>query len=192
MALWAPGCAALQQPQPPVEELAVHGRQTSILLGLRSFEDGAWDDLDDQALFALDYCEPIPSSPLRLEGGLHYSWDEGNGTLAGGGGVSTHVETFEGSAGANYTVLVGRFRPYVGFGAALLWLDVKGEENGAVFRDEAVTVGGYLKGGILLQVSPKAHFGLEYRHLEGGEIDLGSQDASSNYDQFALVFGTSF
>ncbi len=188
-------CAAVperSEHRQPTSDLALRGRQTNLVVGLRMFEDSAWDQLDDQALFALDYAEPIALGATRLEGGLHYSWDEANGTLAGGGGVGLHSQTFEASAGLNSAVRIGRLRPYIGFGAALLFVDVKGEEAGIVFRDSDVTGGGYLKGGLLLQVSPTTHFGLEYRHLEGGQVSFGSDEASTNYDQFALVFGTSF
>jgi hypothetical protein len=61
-----------------------------------------------------------------------------------------------------------------------------------VFDDDDVAGGGYAKAGILLQVSRTSHVGLEFRHFEGGEVTLDGTDLATSYDQFVLVFGTSF
>ncbi len=197
LAFIATGCAASQgeKEDPYIRPLAEGeiGRQFDCSIGLREFEDSAFGRLDGPVVFALDYCEPIGLERVRLEGGLQYTYDEADGTSAGQG-VRLKGETFEVSAGLNYMYVFGRVRPYLGFGGSILSLDLRGidEDVDLVFDDDDLTAGGYAKAGVLLQISPKSHLGLEYRHFEGGEASLDGTDLSTNYDQFLVVFGTSF
>lgn len=190
------GCAAAQRgtddPFAAPRELALHGRQLTFGAGVRSFEDQAFGRLDDPILLALAYCEPMGLETVRLEGGLHYTYDEADGTSAGQD-VRLKGSTLELSAGLNYSFLFARLRPYLGFGASLLFLNLRGVDDvGALFDDDDATVGGYAKAGLLFQVSRSSHVGLEFRHFEGGEVTLDGTDLATSYDQFALVFGTSF
>ena len=173
-------------------ELARYGRQLSLSPGLRSFNDDGFGRLQDQLSLSLDYCEPMGLGPLRLEGGLHYSYDEADGTFQGQD-VRLKARTFELSAGVNYSLLVWRFRPYVGGGAAFQFLNLTGvdEEANTEFDDDDGTLGGYLKAGILFQTTRASHIGLEYRRLLGGEVTLDGTDLDTSYDQVALVFGSS-
>ena len=174
-------------------ELLTRGRQLNFGLGQRSFEDEDFGALDDQFALALDYCEPMGLGPLRLEGGMHYSWDEATVTA---GGQETHLDgwTFELLVGANVSHQLGRLRPYVGAGAALLFLDVRGVDDDVdfLFDDGEGTLGGYVKVGLLFQVREHSHLGLELRHFEGGEVTLDGTDLDTSHDELLIVFGTSF
>lgn len=187
------GIEARQDPFPALPELAVYGRQLSLGTGLRSFEDEDFGRLDDQIALALDYCEPMELGALRLEGGLHYSYDEADGT-SGGQDVRLRGQSFELSVGLNFSQRLGRFRPYLGLGAAFQFLELRGidKERDLIFDDDDVAVGGYAKGGVLFQVSRTSHVGIEIRHFEGGDVTLDGTDLATSYDQFLLVFGTSF
>jgi hypothetical protein len=196
LALLFAGCAAppgRQDPFPALTELAVHGRQLNFGAGIRSFEDERLGRLDDPLVLALDYCEPMGLGALRLEGGAHYAYDEADG-VSGGQDVRLKGQTIELSAGLSYSFLVGRLRPYVGAGLAFQFLTLRGidEDSDTVFDDDDAAVGGYIKGGLLLQVSRISHVGIELRHLEGGEVMLDGTDLRTDYDQILLVFGTSF
>ena len=97
---WCASCAAfVQGGELPAEDPAPSGRQSNFLVGLRSFEDDGFGRLDDQIYFGLDYCAPIGPEPVRLEGGVHYSFDTANDALASGEGVELEAETLELSAG---------------------------------------------------------------------------------------------
>lgn len=61
-----------------------------------------------------------------------------------------------------------------------------------MFDDDDAVVGGYVKAGILFQITPTSHFGFEARHFEGGNASLDQQELGTRYDQFVFVFGTSF
>ena len=196
LALLAALAAGCKTPVPadrlPDEDVAWRGRQTNLIAGVRSFDDERWEPLEDQVLFGIDYCEPIGLRAVRLEAGFQYSWDESSASLPGGVGVSLHAETFEFSAGLNASYPLGRLRPYVGGGAALLFSDTKIIDQGAIVRDDDTTMGGYAKGGLLFQVSQIAHIGVEYRKFFGGTISLSNDEVDSDAGQVAIVFGTSF
>lgn len=185
--------AQTQAPVPALGDVTVYGKQLNVGVGVRAFEDEALGTLDDQVAWMLDYCEPIDLGPVRLEGGLHYSYDEADDT-SGGQDVRLKGQTFEGSVGLNVSQRFGRLRPYVGFGAALLFVDLRGidEDVDLVFDDDDVTFGGYVKGGLFLQITPTSHVGVEFRHFEGGDVSLDGTEIGTAYDQVVFVFGTSF
>ena len=188
-------CAAAPQQGDPfaIAPNIAQRRQLNFGVGVRNFEDGALGRLDSPVALALDYCERMGTKNLRLEGGLHYTYDEADGR-SGGQEVRLKGETCEIAVGLNYGYLLSRMRPYLGFGASVMFLNLRGidEDVDLVFDDDDTTVGGYAKAGILFQVTRTAHVGLEYRHFEGGEVSLDGTDLSTNYDQFLVVFGTSF
>lgn len=179
-------------PFPSLTALAVEGRQVQFGIGLRRYDDEDFGRLDDQVALALDYCEPMGFERLRLEGGIHYTHDEADGTSSGGDDVRLSASTLELSAGVNWSVLLGRLRPYVGGGAALQFLNLRGldDESDTVFDDDDATVGGYLKAGLAFQVSRASHVGFELRHFEGGNADLDGTELGTSYDQLLMVFGS--
>lgn len=190
------GCAAAPQAGDPfwtAEQPSLGIRQLSFGAGARLYEDENLGKLDNPILLALDYCEPIGFERLRLEGGLHYTYDEADGT-SGGNDVRLKGETLELSAGLNAFVRLGRLRPYVGFGGALQFLNLRGVDanSSTLFDDDDAVFGGYAKGGLLFDITPFTHFGFEFRRFEGGHATLDGTGIGTDYDQFLLVFGTSF
>lgn len=182
-----------REPFPALTELATEGRQVNAGVGLRSFQDPGFGRLDDQLALTLDYCEPMGLGALRLEGGLHYSYDEADGN-SGGQDVRLKGQDLELSVGLNYSLPLARLRPYAGCGVAFQFLNLRGVDQGAgtVFDDDDAAIGGYLKGGLLLQITRTSHVGLELRHLEGGDVSLDGTDLATDYDQVVIVFGNSF
>lgn len=183
-----------REEKPPVRpDLPTHGRQLSFGAGLRGFSDEQFGALDDQFAVALDYCEPLGLGALRLEGGMHYSYDDATGTA---GGETTHLDawTFELLVGANLSHQLGRLRPYIGAGVGLLFLDLRAvdEDVDVLFQDGEGTVGFYAKAGLLLQVTPASHVGLEFRHFEGGDVTLDGTEVGTDNDEVLIVLGSSF
>lgn len=192
--LWS--CAAAPQRADPfhtVNRTTPGLRQLSFGAGSRLYQDENLGKLDNPILLALDYCEPFGFERLRLEGGLHYTYDEADDT-SGGNDVRLKGETLELSAGLNGFLRLGRLRPYAGFGGSLQFLNLRGVDTASstLFDDDDAVFGGYVKGGILFDISPVSHFGVEYRHFEGGDASLDGSTIGTGYDQFLLVFGTSF
>jgi len=189
----SPVLQAEHDPFSSLSELAVKGRQLQFGVGLRSYVDEDFGKLDDQVALALDYCEPMGFERLRLEGGIHYTHDEADDSRSGGEDVRLSATTLELSAGVNWSILVGRLRPYVGGGAALQFLNLRGldDESDAIFDDDDAAVGGYLKVGLAFQVSRTSHIGFEVRHFEGGDVELDATELGTSYDQLLMVFGTS-
>ena len=173
--------------------LATHGRQLSFGVGARSLDDEAFEDIDDQTVFAIDYCEVLGLGALRLEGGAHWAEDDARATVMGQD-VRLESETWELSLGLNYGLLLGRLRPYVGLGAAVQFLELDGFDQaaGSAFDDDEVAPGVYVKAGLLLQVTQGSHVGLEFRHLEGSSVRIDGTSLDTDYDQFLLVLGMGF
>jgi opacity protein-like surface antigen len=181
-------------PFPALGELATEGRQLSFGVGMRAYEDPDFGRLDEPIALALDYCEPMGFRRLRLEGGLHYTYDEADDQRSGGEDVRLQATTLELSAGVNWSILLGRrLRPYVGGGAALQFLNLRGLDTDidAIFDDDDASFGGYAKAGLAFQVSQTTFVGVEARHFEGGDVDLDGTELGTSYDQFLIVFGTS-
>jgi hypothetical protein len=191
----ATGCIT-PGPGPDVWEPPRERRQSNFLIGLVSFEDDDFRRTDDQVLAALDYTEPIGLGPLRLEGGIHFSYDESSERLVSGMGERTRADMLELSAGLLYTLQPedSRLLPYAGLGASLYFLQMRGldDQREEVFRDSDSTAGGYGKIGILFRTSPGSHVGIEYRRGLGGDVSIDSRDITVDYHSVALVFGTNF
>jgi opacity protein-like surface antigen len=190
------GCSTttVRQDAPAPPPIAMESlRQLNFGVGARMFDDEGFGKLDDHVAWTLDYCEPMGFDRLRLEGSFHYTHDEADGS-AGGEDVDLDADTYELSVGVNYSHQLGRVRPYVGAGVSILWLEVLGidEEFDLAFHDDDSTVGGYAKAGLLLQVTPSAHVGLEFRHFEGGDASFEQTELETSYDQIVFLFGTSF
>jgi len=175
------------------DEVAVLARQVSFGAGLRTFEDDGFGQLDDQFVWTLDYCEPMELGPVRLEGGMRYAYDEADDS-AGGQDVRLKSRTYELSVGLNLSHELARLRPYVGFGAAIQFLELRGidEELDVVFDDDDVAVGGYAKAGVLFRVSRTSHLGIEIRHFEGTDVTLDGTNLDTSYDEVLFVLGSSF
>ena len=175
------------------DDVATRGRQLNFGFGARQLDDEGFERIDDQAVFSVDYCEVLELGALRLEGGAHWAEDDATVTIAG---QSVHLESeaWELSIGLNYSVLLGRLRPYVGLGAAVQFLEIDGfdEAAGSAFDDDDVAPGAYAKAGLLLQVTRTSHVGVEYRHLEGGSVRIDGTSLDTDYDQVLLVLGMGF
>jgi len=173
-------------------DLALRGRQSDLRAGARSFEGDGFGRMDDQLALGVDYLAPIGLANVRLETGLHYSFDETQGETASN---TENLETYtlELTAGPNVAWSVGRFRPYLGAGGSLIFVQQRAlDAADDVFRDNDITWGGYLGGGLLFQMTRSSHVGLEYRHLFAAEVTLDGQDVDASYDQVVLVLGASF
>ena len=162
------------------------------MVGLRSFEDPDWEPLEDQPMLALEYAEAVGSGFLWLEGGMRYAFDQDD-VPDGFDTRPVDVETFELSIGVLKSIPLGSLplRPYIGGGGGLLFADIDEEDDDFVGADDA-TVGGYLKAGLVLQLSPRTHIGFEVRYFDGGELSLDGLELDSQSTQAALVLGTSF
>lgn len=180
-------------PEPLSGPVASHGRQLSFGFGARSLDDENLEDIDDQTVFAIDYCEVLGLGALRLEGGAHWAEDDARATVMGQE-VRLESETWELSLGLNYGLLLGRLRPYVGLGASVQFLELDGFDQaaGSAFDDDEVAPGVYLKAGLFLQVTQGSHVGLEFRHLEGASVRIDGTSLDTDYDQFLLVLGMGF
>ncbi len=164
-------------------------KELKATVGVREFDDGAWDPLESQVDFGLDFAERIERTFLWLEGGLATSYDRTTVTVMGER-VGIDAQTFEASAGlmVPFDFEALRLRFYVGAGASLFFADV--ESRTETSSDYDTTLGGYAKAGVLLRISDATFIGVQVRRFEGAELQFEDFDADPDSDQLSVVFTT--
>jgi opacity protein-like surface antigen len=141
----------------------------------------------------LDYTWTPTNSWLGVDAGLQYSWDRGNVDV-GSGIEKLDNYVLEFSVGVRKALDLERLhlRPYVGVGASLLYSRFEGTDGMQMLTDEDGVLGGYGKAGIVFQLTPSQHIGIEYRGVRAADSKVAGVDVGNDYDQLALVFGARF
>lgn len=170
-----------------------YGRtELNLLLGQREFTDGDRDPVERHTLVGLDFNWEPEGAFLGIESGLHYSWDRARADI---GGSSRELDNYviELSVGARKSLSIDalRMRPYAGVGGSFLYSRFEGVSGMSRLSDEGGILGAYGKVGVLFEISPSQHIGIEYRTLRAEDVSVGGIDIGSDYDQLAIVFGTS-
>lgn len=152
-----------------------------------------WEPAEEQIIFGLEWAEPT-DLPFLLEGGLHYSFEDVNYRDFFGERAEVRQSVWTFSAGLLFSPFDNDslVRPYAGFGGTYGRVDFSADEpEGEPFEDRDSTVGGYAKVGMLLNLYPGGHTGIEYRMFWGREADLNGVEYDPSYQALMLVFGTS-
>jgi len=195
----AAGCAAPHDDRPfrggPVRSSWDRLRQVNARIGSLDLDEERWGRLDSPIVLGVDYVESVGWNWLALEGGLEWAYDEANTTIPA---TDERVEESLGFVGFSAGVLASpppdswRLRPYVGAGASILWTDVDRVVGEELFDDDDSAIGGYMKAGLLFQVTYETHVGIEVRMLDTGGISAGDEEISLDGMTVALVFGATF
>ena len=169
------------------------GRVNTLVGGLAFDEVSDWEPADEQILFGFDWAERT-TLPIMIEGGIHYSFEDVNYRDPFGDRVEVRQALWTFSFGALYSPFHDDtpVRPYIGAGGTIGRVDFSSEEdNGEPFEDRDSTLGGYFKAGVLLNLYPGGHVGLEYRLFQGREARINGVDLDPSYQALMLVIGTS-
>jgi len=166
-------------------------RQTQITgaIGSRSFDDSSWEPLENQFVTGLSLAEPIEGL-FWLEGGIQYSYDSANISI---GAFDEHIRTslFDLYLGFLLQPRFGyRLRPYGGAGFAMRNVEFEGEELGMFVREDDISLGGYGKLGLRLEIYPGAFIGMEVRAFQGDPVRLNSTNLETDSLQVVFVSGT--
>ena len=162
-----------------------------VLLGGRGLDNDAWDPVDDQFTFGVDFvARGLAGDLFGLEFGTLWSFDES-------GPVDFAVGELY--AGARLTFVDDddpsqRVVPYVSGGGTLIGADI---QQGNLSSEDESTAGYYLRAGLDFRVSPEFGIGLDYRHVGGTDTDLefagiGTSGGDLDYDQVGLTFSFYF
>ena len=82
-----------------------------------------------------------------------------------------------------------RLRPYGGLGFAMRNIDLEEEFLGTLERDNDISLGGYGKVGIRLDIYPGGFIGIEVRAFEGDEARLNGADLDTSSYQIVFMSG---
>ena len=151
----------------------------AFLLGWRGLGDDAWEPVDDQLLFGIDFGYEPPDSLLGVEIGGSVSYDEERRT-----GEDVELGVADGYVGLRRTFARGaRVQPYVGAGVAVLDARVRGP---AVEDDDQQSFAGSARAGIAWFAGESWFVGLDARQVLGTDLDLAG--APDDFDLLALSF----
>ncbi len=190
------GAAGAQQT--PVQEFRPVERWShcyALYMGQSEFDSDFWDPVDRPIVFGMEYALVHPVG-LGLELGLNLGFDEEESGTVDFGGIPFEKELtsslFEAAAGARFERRLGRrWGLYAGGGIAWVSTEVETliEEDLIVADDSDSDFGYYYHGGVKFWINRDFFVGLDYRSLQGTELELESFDTEADYGQFAVVLG---
>jgi hypothetical protein len=120
-------------------------------------------------------------------------WEAGVGfgiDSASFGSVDVTSTTAEIYGGARKTFMdpAGQWHPYVAGGLSY----INGELDVAGFSESAGSLGGYLHGGVLLDITEDMYLGLDLRTLFGTDLTIAGFSGDADYTQLAVMVGWAF
>ena len=179
--------AELQDPPPRRRSrTSLRDAEFQLFLGIREFEDPAWEPLERQAGGGFALIQPIEGWRADLEGNLLFAVDRPQNDRP----EDLRAVTVEGSAGLRLTGGGGRdlLRPFVGAGVSLLHVSLETGEFDVV-SDRDFAVGAYAKAGVNLRVDSDSYVGLEVRGLTTDELDVEGLSLDGDAVSVLLLFG---
>lgn len=126
------------------------------------------------------------NSGVGFEVGLLGSFDEEGGA----GEPQIDLLALEFFGGFRVQAPDGKLRPFVGAGAAATYVDVEADLGFASGSDNAIALGGYMHGGLNVEVSRDLDLVFEIRQRVGQDIDFSGVELDLDYLTFAV--GLSF
>ena len=167
----------------------------AFYLGQSELDSDFWNPVDRPIAFGMDYAL-VHRVGLGFELGMNLGFDQEESGTVDFGGLPFETELitalFELSAGARFERhLGGRWSLYAGGGMA--WVDVEAEtiiEDDLVLADDNDSdFGFYYHGGLKFWIRRQLFVGLDFRSLQGSEVEIDSFETEADYTQFALVLG---
>lgn len=174
---------------PPAGEY--RSSKLDIYLGGRTFHEGDWSPVEDQAAIGMEFVHEGHDAPIGFEVALSGSTKTKEDAV---GAIDVTGSTGEISAGVRKTFLKdgSRFHPYIGGGVALITARFEGAVSGASAKDDDSSGALYVHGGVEFDLSPSFLIGLDLRFLGGSDIKLLGEDGSADYGQLAFLIGVRF
>lgn len=165
--------------------------QLSLIAGGRDFtDDEIFGRVDDEVVLGIEYSHEIRDG-FGLEVGTL-------GSLSTNGGVSGDVDVTGAAAeffgGARYTHSFDEspWHPYVGAGVTMIIAGVDNDEGGQVADDQDLSIGGYVRAGVMYDVTEVVTVGVDLRSVFGTDLELETVSGDADYNQLALVLGFRF
>lgn len=171
-ALRAPGASVL--PPPSQDSLTLH-------LGRRALSDDAYEPVDEQGAIGVELVHGVPHATFAWEVGIAASRSEETAA-----GVEVEGKTLEAYSGLHRAFGLGRVRPYLGAGLALVRTEIEAAGAGS---DDGGSAALYAHGGVDVRLSQSFFVGVDLRWLFGSSIQYAAFRTDGDYAQVALRLG---
>ena len=168
------------------------GGRISFLLGRRNMNDMQFEPVDEPVAFGVEFAQATEPGTLGFEFGFSFGRDnQDNVSLAGLGITDVEVDMAEIYAGVRTEFGRSNIRPYIGGGGTLLNMTETRTQGFGQAEDDDSVLGGYIHGGVQIDVSDAVYLGVDYRRVFGSEFELFNRDLDSDYSQLSVMFGIS-
>ena len=157
--------------------------RTAILVGQRQLDEDVWQPVENQPSIGIEFSSISASTGTGFEVGLGASRDD-----AMVGATKVDVTMLEFFGGLRVQRPHGTVRPFAGLGGVATYVDA--EIGFAPEANAAISLGGYVHGGIHFEISEDVDLVLEVRKRVGEDVDLSGAEIDIDYLTFAA--GLSF
>ncbi len=185
----------------PPHERGNYARQpngrVSFLFGRRRLDDELFQAADNPFAFGVEFSQVADPGTLGFEFGFGFGKDEddnvalpASGTF-GGGIFDVERDMAEIYAGFRAEFGHSNVRPYIGGGGVLLNMTERRSQGFLEAEDDDNTVGGYLHGGVQVDLNEAFFIGIDFRRVFGSRVELFDQKYDTDYSQLAFTIGAS-
>ncbi len=192
LALISTSCAAATRTEPSPQAVSPSWTELNALVGYREYDDDDFGPIEEQTSYAAEFSAQQHAAFAGWELGASFAEEDDDVFVPGIGTVDVEAETMEVYGGARKNFETGSIvRPYLGAGLTLLRLDASVSLAGGTVDDDDISPGLYLHGGVLFDVTPGLHLGVDLRAVLLTELEIGQEELDADYQQAAVVLGFS-
>jgi len=163
-------------------------------IGQGELDADEWEGADNPVNLGFSYDTRGTIAPLHWDFGLHYGDDDGRRDVPGLGSAEVEARIWEMDLGvlAMAAPAQGIVRPYLGTGLAVLYVDGRLAQDGRFESNDDLSFGGYVRGGVAVDVRSGGLVGLDLRYVFGTDVSVGQVDTDVDRLVVAVTFGWAF
>lgn len=159
-----------------------------LIVSQRFLDEGDLEPVDEHTAFALEYVENDPAKSIGFEAGIAHS-EEDDTVL----GIGVEAELLEVYLGVRKEIETSSgLVPYIGGGLTYLNADLTASVGAASASDDDSSLGIYLRGGVLWDLTSNVYVGLDARLVVGTDLEIGGASGDADYEQIGVLLGFSF
>lgn len=160
----------------------LHVNRSAVLVGQRRLDEDVWEPLDQQFMAAIEVSRVNAYSGNGYEFGLIGSYDDQD-VLSDADVDMLVLDLF---AGFRVQKPQGTIRPFIAFGGAITYVDVGADLGFASGSEQTATFGGYVHGGINLEIARDLDLVFEVRQRVGQDADFNGTEVDIDNITFAI------
>ena len=165
--------------------------RVSFLFGGRQLDDEGFEGSDDLFAFGVEFSQVPDLGEVGFEFGFGFGANRENNVSSSVGTVDLERDMAEIYAGLRAEFGQSNVRPYIGGGATLINVSDRVSQGFLRSTDDDTAVGGYLHGGVQVDLNSSFFIGADFRYVFGSPVELFDQRIDTDYGQLAFTIGTS-